>query len=353
MKKILIAFLPWLFSAFSYKAMAQEDLKTTDNKKETQEIIIRKKGDKDAKMQIEITGDKVIINGKPLVEFKDDDITINKKKIIIRDGDNVWFSDGMGEFGDKMESLSWMDKDEKEIITAFLGVTSEKDIAGAKITSITEKSAAEKAGLKENDIITKVGETKIDGPESLSKAITAKKPNDEVKVYYLRNGKEKSVKATLQERKSAKKVFTFTSPDGSHKTLTMPSAPQMKAYGDYADRLRSTMPRIYNGGENEFNFDMNSFPRKQKLGLKIQDTEEGNGAKVLNVEENSAAAAAGIQNDDIITEIGGVKVSNTDEVREQLMENSEKSAYKIKAKRNGTEMSFDIKIPKKLKTANL
>ena len=26
--------------------------------------------------------------------------------------------------------------------------------------------------------------------------------------------------------------------------------------------------------------------------------------------------------------------------------------YNVKAKRNGTEMSFDIKIPKKLKTAN-
>ena len=55
----------------------------------------------------------------------------------------------------------------------------------------------------------------------------------------------------------------------------------------------------------------------------------------------------------MVTEIGGKKVTNTDEAREQLMENAEKSLYNIKAKRNGSEMSFDIKIPKKLKTANL
>ena len=57
--------------------------------------------------------------------------------------------------------------------------------------------------------------------------------------------------------------------------------------------------------------------------------------------------------DDVVTEIGGKKVSNTDEVREALHDNMEKSAYNIKASRSGNAMSFDIKIPKKLKTANL
>ena len=75
--------------------------------------------------------------------------------------------------------------------------------------------------------------------------------------------------------------------------------------------------------------------------------------KVLEVEENSASAAAGMQKDDIVTEIGGAKVNNTDDVREQLMENADKKTYTIKALRNGKEMNFEIKIPKKLKTVNL
>jgi serine protease Do len=98
---------------------------------------------------------------------------------------------------------------------------------------------------------------------------------------------------------------------------------------------------------------MDVFPRQKKLGLRIQDTEDGNGVKVLDVDENSSAATAGMKKDDIVTEVGGVKVNNTDEVREQLEENREKSSYNIKAKRDGKEMSFEIKIPKKLKTANL
>ncbi len=104
-------------------------------------------------------------------------------------------------------------------------------------------------------------------------------------------------------------------------------------------------------GDMEFNF--NQFPRRQKLGLKIQDVEEGKGVKILEVADSSAAAKAGLKKDDIITEINNKKVDNTDDAREQLMEIAEKSSYPIKVKRNGAEIIAEIKIPKKLKTVNL
>ncbi|MEP7165924.1 MAG: PDZ domain-containing protein [Ferruginibacter sp.] len=354
MKKVLIAFIALFGTTTGFNAMAQADVKSSkDDKKETQEIVIRKKGDKDANITIQINGDKVIVNGKPLVEFKDDAITINKRNIIVRDGDRMVLGEGLMELENSLGNLSW-DDDDFNNSGAFLGVTTEKDEKGAKINEITEESAAAKAGLKEDDIITKIGDTKIDGPESLSKAITAKKPKDEVKISYLRDGKERSVKVTLQERKHTANVFSYSQPDGSFKTLTIP---QVRAYKDklrsegnaYSYNLKTPMaPQLYNGDGYGY-----SFPRQKKLGLKIQDTEDGTGVKVLEVADSSAAATAGVKKDDIITEIGGEKVNNTDEVRDQLQENSEKSSYNIKARRNGSEMSFDIKIPKKLKTANL
>ncbi len=354
MKKVLFAVIPFLLTSFCNKAIAQEDPKAPGNHKEDQEIIIRKKGDKDANISIQITGDKVIVNGKPLVEFKDDEITINKKKIIIRDGDRLTFGEGFEGLERGLENLSWTDEENES--GAFLGVFTEKVDKGANITNVTEGSAASKAGLKENDIITKVGDVKIDGPNSLSDAISSKKPADEVKIYYLRDGKEKSVKVTLQKRKAMKGVLSYKSPDGSLKTITIPQskayADQARAYADmYRNNLKSTKPELYE--MENFNFDLNSFPRPKKLGLKIQDTEDGNGVKILEVADSSAAASAGLKKDDVVTEIAGVKVANTDEAREQLMENNEKYSYNIKARRNGTEMSFDIKIPKKLKTANL
>jgi len=368
MKKLLLIAAIAGFTSITYKATAQDEKvevkekaekkekKEKKERKETQEIIIRKNGDKDTKITVEIKGDNVTINGKPISEFKDGDITINKRDVKVWDGHNNFsFSpDDMDVYFKGPLTGNFISKK-----GAFLGVTTEatnedddkKSSEGAIITNVTEGSAAEKAGLKEGDIITKINDKKVEGPESLSEVVTSFKPKDEVTVYYKRDGKEKSSKAVLGESKgSAPMAYSFSGSDGVGRSFTMPRIQRTPRAEGFA------APKIWNddnmgGGYSVANGFM--FPRQQKLGLKIQDTEDGNGVKVLDAEKDSPADKAGLKKDDIVTEIGGKKVTNTDEAREELQNNAEKNAYNIKAKRNGTEMSFDIKIPKKLKTANL
>ena len=357
MKKFVFTAAIICFAAFTTSITAQDDKgvkgdKGDKGKKETQEIIIRKKGEKDTKITVEIKGDKITINGKPLSEFKDDEITINKRNIIIRDGKgNMRYNIAPGD----IEGLSFFNDANGEP-RAFLGVTTEDVEDGAKIKAVNKGSAAEKAGLKEGDIITKVGDKKVDGPETLSEAVTSMKPKDDVKIYFKRDGKENSVTAVLGERNDSNAMsYSFSGPDGMARSFTMPriqSVPRMdmKKYKE----LEGMSPKVWSpeGGDN-YDFFSEGFPRHQKLGLKIQDTEDGKGVKVLDVDKDSPAEKAGLKKDDIVTEIGDKKVSNTDEAREQLMDSMEKSSYSIKANRNGNAMSFDIKIPKKLKTANL
>lgn len=313
--------------------------------KESEEIIIRKKGDKDITVNVEIKGDEVLVNGKPLAEFKDDQITIKKRKMIIRDGDKSMafdFGPGYKNFNFNKDNLpGW--QDENETPKPFLGVTTEKVDNGTKITEVVKGSAAEKTGLKIGDIITKIGDDKIVDPESLFAIIASKKPGDEVKVYYQRNGKEHFSKAILGENKEKQDMaFAFSGPDGKVKTFKMPD---MNMYN------QNFPPEP--GFEGNEDFDNNFEHHPKKLGLKIQDTEEGGNVKVIDVDEGSAAETAGLKKDDIITEIGGQKINNTDDAREQLRPEEGKNSYTIKAKRNGVEMNFEIKIPKKLKTANL
>lgn len=349
---IKLSIIGWLLGCIgglNANAQTTEVITNDNGKKETQEIIIRKKGEKDTKLTLEITGDKVIINGKPIAEFNEDGLTINNKKIIIKEGDKVTFDFGKN-FENEIEKTFKNNFDDGVIISltekayTFLGVFTEKNTEGAIILNVTKNSPAEKAGLQKDDIIYKINDIKIESPSSLSDMVRGMKPGDKVKLYFLRDGKKKDEKITLSENKmsvSANRVFSITKPDGSVKTLTIPRVP---------------MPPAPPGFENnwEKNFDGSVFEmRRTKLGLKIQDTEEGNGVKVLEVETGSASATAGLLKEDIITEIGNVKVSNTDDAREQLQENNEKSNYSIKAKRKGNEMTFTIKIPKKLKTANL
>lgn len=357
MKKIIFTAAIICFAAFTTSLKAQDERVekrermekkegVKAEKKETQEIIIRKKGEKDVKITVEVIGDVVTINGKPLSEFKDDEITINKRKIIIRDGNgNTRLQMTPGDFGE----LSF-GADNKFESSALLGVTTavfndnpnDSKSKGAKVTDVSTGSAAEKAGLKKADVIIKINDKKVESPESLSDVVTTFKPKDEVTVYFQRDGKEQSVKAILGERKESKSMaYSFSGPDGMTRSFTIPRVPVRPGVD------------MGQGADNNYKLFTDNYPRQQKLGLKIQDTEEGNGVKVLDVDKDSPAEKAGLKKDDIITEIAGKKVSNTDEVREKLHDNIEKSAYNIKATRNGNAMSFDIKIAKKLKTVNL
>ncbi len=367
-KNITFTVLGWLFASFmGGTAYAQNEKiekkeiiinEAGDSKeaKENQEIIIRKKGNKDTKFTLEITGSKVLINGKPMAEFKEDGLTINNRKIIIRDGNKItmdFTEDMLGDLDnlDKLEGLSniTIDKFDNnnmmfgngEVSKTFLGVVTEKDKDGAKITRVEKSSPAEKAGLQINDIIYKVNDKKVEGMVALSEIISEMKIGDEATVYFLREGKKKDVKATLAARKNSfgiNRMYSFKMPNGNSRSFSFPETPRSPNF----DMKR--------------NFDFDGVfldARRKKLGIKIQDTEDGNGVKILDVDEGSPSATAGLLKDDVVIEIGGTKVTNTDEAREQLHENAEKNSYGIKAKRNGKEMEFTIKIPKKLKTAEL
>ena len=369
MKKILIVL--FAFVALPFAIMAQDinkekvekeeltekkekaERKEKPEKKETQEIIIRQSGDKDINLKVEVNGDKITVNGKPLSEFKDKDVTINKRKMTITDGNKTMHFDftpegeGFEKFGENFGEdfmKKWGGEDENK--GAFLGVTTEATDGGVKVVEVVKGSAAEKAGLKKDDIITKVGDEKIISPDVLSDVVGFKKPADEIKIFYKRNGKENTVKALLGKRKQRKPaVYSFKIPHNKLHSFTMPNLPA------------PPLPNMEGLNEDLLELQQNalenSFPRQKKIGLKIQDTEDGVGVKVMNVEDSSAAAIAGLKKDDIITEINGKKIDNTDDAREELIPDEDKKLYKIKINRAGSEMNFDVKIPRKLKTANL
>lgn len=69
--------------------------------------------------------------------------------------------------------------------------------AGVAIVSVTKGGAAAQAGLQDGDVITKVGSTPITTVQSLTEALAAYKPGQDVPVTYTRNGAQKTVTVTL------------------------------------------------------------------------------------------------------------------------------------------------------------
>lgn len=71
--------------------------------------------------------------------------------------------------------------------------------SGVLIEEITEDSGADKAGLEAGDVITKINKTEIASAGEVIDFMKNTKPEDEVKVYFTRKGKDKSKKVTLGE----------------------------------------------------------------------------------------------------------------------------------------------------------
>ncbi|MEK7224060.1 MAG: PDZ domain-containing protein, partial [Bacteroidota bacterium] len=196
-KIFAFSFAMAMLAPASLLAQKEEKVKEIKEKKDVQQIIITRKNDKADKIVVEINGDKITVNGKPLDEYKDKEADISVRLQKFKELETLARIPGMGSnwnFNGNADNFRFFSEDANH---AMLGVTTEKAEQGVKVQDITKESAAEKAGLRENDIITKIDDTKIEDPDDLSSAIKKHKPGDKVTVTYLRDKKEQKVTAEL------------------------------------------------------------------------------------------------------------------------------------------------------------
>lgn len=150
-------------------------------------------------------------SGGPLVNINGEVIGINTA--IAGNAQNIGFSIPINDLKGLITSVL----DKGQLLQPYLGVryvSLTDDIAvqyslsvkrGAYIAPATDTqqpiisgSPADKAGLKEKDIITKVNSTSIDEKTSLTGALSGYKVGDTVSLTVVRDGKTITVKATLE-----------------------------------------------------------------------------------------------------------------------------------------------------------
>ncbi|MCC7507038.1 MAG: PDZ domain-containing protein [Saprospiraceae bacterium] len=123
------------------------------------------------------------------------------------------FNDAMNEVGATMRELGqgaqvWVGKSCEP--SGFLGVQEDSDEdsdAEGLVVEVMRGYAADQAGLKTNDLILSLNDTRINRWSDLTKFISTTKPGDEVRIVYRRGDKEATTTATLTQR-GAKNVGT-------------------------------------------------------------------------------------------------------------------------------------------------
>lgn len=307
----------------------------SDKLGEYDEIVIKPKTDQDGKVTIEIRDGEVWVDGKKMEDYQDGEISVYRRKIKPMNGNTFSFDSphqGLQFFNNDGD-----DDERGNTIRggkALLGViTEKKEAAGVTVREVSKGSAAEKAGLKTGDVITAVDADKIAEPQDLFEKIGEYDPGDKVTITYLRDKKTNKTTVTLDERKDLG-AFNFAPNPGNNNYF----------------RFRS--PRNGQGFADNFNWFGNE-GNDTRLGLSVQDTEDGKGARVLGITEGSAAEKAGFKEDDIITELAGAEVNSARDVANAYRENKDKGTLTAKVKRNSKVQQLTITVPKHLNKADL
>jgi serine protease Do len=302
--------------------------KAQDTGAKTKEVIIEKKVSKPAKDKADSSMNvTVTING---------DTTENIAIVI--DGDKITINGEVVDASDPRLKKMKRGSVTNQPNLAFLGVATQMDPAGALIVDINETSPAAKAKLKIGDIITFVNETKIMHPEDLYTAIGKYKPNDKINLSYIRDKKSAKVTIVLEENPNKSQGMTF-----EKDALDLSDLDLLNEQGR---KFKFSMPELPNIDQL-----MTKADKKTKLGISVEDLETGKGVKVTNVAEDSPAAKAGIQKGDILTQLNVAEITDVNFMKWQYYYPGQ--VLKITIDRKGEKRTVEVKIPKKINTADL
>ena len=140
--------------------------------------------------------------------------------------------------------------------------------SGALVSSVVAGSAAERAGIKVDDIIISVNDERIDNSRELANAIGLKGSGEEVEIEFVRDGKRRNVTAQLDQQRVS----------------------------------RSSGEELH--------------PGLQGAQFATNSTTTTRGIEVTDVEAGSPAAQRGLRAGDVITAVNRRSVENLNQLRE-------------------------------------
>jgi len=158
------------------------------------------------------------------------------------------------------------------------------DVNGLYVQSTVKGGAAESAGIKSGDIITKIDGRVITSSSDLQEKVARLRPDDKVTLVYKRDGKEKEVVVTLKGEEATK--------SSSKDEVSSASATEI-----FNKLGASFIPA--------------SESRKKELGV-------NSGVIVTQVHRGGLFEYSGVEKGLVITEINGVSVNSIDEVEKAL-----------------------------------
>lgn len=210
-----------------------------------------------------------------------------------------------------------------------------KEERGVEIKKVEPGSPAEKAGLKETDVVLEYNGQRVEGTESFIRMVRETPAGRTAKMQVSRDGNVQTLTATLAQRKETvfNKNFSVTIPP-LPPMPPMPAMPGMPNFEVPRSVLTIRTPRV--GLETE----SLSGQLADFFGVK-------EGVLVRSVDKDSPADKAGLKAGDVVLKVDGQRVNRPRDVTDELRNSWDKKTVPVVVMRNKKEMTLNVELPER------
>jgi serine protease Do len=236
---------------------------------------------------------------------------------------------------------------------------------GATVRSVSEGSAAEKAGIKEGDVIVRFDGEAVRSASQLARLVAETPAGRAVAIEVTRGGTTQKLTATLAEGGSRVSVFSGEGPHALH--LEIPDIPEWEAEAPEPPMPPPPMPPSpprapraprawsWKGDDGDFVFRMlGGGPRK--LGIEYTELGEQlaayfklsarSGVLVTAVDADGPAAKAGIKAGDVLLKLGAASIEDASDLREAVSKAEGGSEVAVTVQRDGRPVDLKVTLAK-------
>lgn len=254
-------------------------------------------------------------SGGPLVNIEGEVVGINTA-IFSRSGgyQGIGFAIPINMAKNIMDSLITTGK----VVRGWLGVMIQpvtqdiaksfdlKETTGTLVGDVLKGGPAEKAGIKHGDVIISFDGQPIDGPNTLRNIVAQTGVGKNVPVVVIRDGKEQTIKVTIDEREEAKQASAET--------------PSSAASTKAGLTVQELTPEI-----------------AEQLGY-----EQDEGVVISEVEPGSPASEAGLRRGDLIKEVNRQSVRSLSDYNEAMASVDEGESFLLLVRRSDYTLYISV-----------
>lgn len=211
----------------------------------------------------------------------------------------------------------------------WLGISIEdqKD-SGPVVRNVEPNSPAEKAGLKEGDVITQYNKENVAGVQQLTRLIRETPVGRSVEMKVQRDGRDQTLQVTTEAARFPQGLgnFQFNIPD-------------VHVLVDQANQVRRNLPRV----EVSTAY-VQAGIRVEQLTDQLREffgVSGNNGVLVSSVDVGSAAEKAGLKAGDVITTIDGKNIRSPADFSREMRTAGGKDVLKVVRDRQEREIKLD------------